>query len=176
MNQFPTIAGREMGAGRSRAHRIAAAGLAVTLCAALAHAAGSRQEARLEIAPGGTLTIVNAGGSVTLHSTAGRQVVVAYTTHSDKVEVDQITTENKQRLELRTHALPGQKPTADEAKVDYDVTVPPGVSVNVSTVSAAITADGLSGDLSLSSQTRHTPVPNVPNSHLHLPTINPPPS
>jgi len=174
MNQFPTIAGREMRARRSRAHRIAAAGLAVTLCAALAHAADSRQEARLEIAPGGNLTIVNAGGSVTLHSTAGRQVVVAYTTHSDKVEVDQITTENKQRLELRTHALPGQKPTADEAKVDYDVTVPPGVSVNVSTVSAAITADGLSGDLSLSSETGQTAVRNVAKSHIHVRSMNAP--
>ena len=50
--------------------------------------------------------------------------------------------------------FPDQRPTADEAKVDYDVTVPAGIAVNVSTTSAPITADGLSGDIGLSSETR----------------------
>jgi DUF4097 and DUF4098 domain-containing protein YvlB len=173
MNQFPTIAGREMIARRHRTHLIAA-GLTLALCAALAHAADNRKEAKLDIAPGGNLTIVNAGGSVTLHSGTGHQVIAAYTTHSDKVEVDQTATENKQRVELLTHALPGQKPTADEAKVDYDITVPPGVSVNISTVSATITAEGLSGDISLSSETGQTTVRNVARSHVHLRSMNAP--
>ena len=64
-------------------------------------------------------------------------MLATYTVHSAKVEVDQSSSDNKQRVELLTHALPGEKPTADEAKVDYDVTIPAGVSVNVSTTSAS---------------------------------------
>jgi DUF4097 and DUF4098 domain-containing protein YvlB len=159
-----------------RARRVllltAAAGLTVGICMA-AQAAETRKEARIDIAAGGTLNIVNGGGSVTLHSGGqGRQVLVTYVVHSDKVEVDQ-NTSNNQRVELRTHALPDQKPTADEAKVDYDVTVPAtGVSVNVSTTSAPITVEGLSGDIGLSSETGQITVRNVSKSHLRVRSMN----
>ncbi|HEY3770442.1 MAG TPA: DUF4097 family beta strand repeat-containing protein, partial [Candidatus Angelobacter sp.] len=86
---------------------------------------------------------------------------------SDKVEVDQ-TSNNKQRVELRTHALADQKPTADEAKVDYDVTVPAGISVNVTTASAPITADSLTGDIGLSSETGQINITNIAKSHLRV--------
>ena len=151
----------------------AAAGLTVGICMASAQAAETRKEARIDIAAGGTLNIVNGGGSVTLRSGGqGRQVLVTYVVHSDKVEVDQ-NTSNKQRVELRTHALPDQKPTADEAKVDYDVTVPATVgSVNVSTTSAPITVEGLSGDIGLSSETGQITVRNVSKSYLRVRSMN----
>src|SRR5205807_2496279 len=114
------------------------------------------------------LNIVNNGGSVTLRSGNGRQVLVTYVTHSEKIEVDQNTSGNKERVELRTHALPNEKPSADEAKVDYDVTVPTGVSVNVSTVSAPITVDGLNGDIGLSSETGQITLHNVLKSHVRV--------
>ena len=98
----------------TRALLFAAASLGICLCAA--HAADSRKEARIDIAPGGTVNIVNGGGSIALHSGAGHQLLVAYTAHSAKVEVDQSSSDNKQRVELLTHALPGEKPTADEAQ------------------------------------------------------------
>jgi DUF4097 and DUF4098 domain-containing protein YvlB len=120
------------------------------------------------------VNVVNAGGSVTLHSAPGHQVVVSYTIHSDKVEVDQGASANKQRVELLTHALAGQKPTPDEAKVDYDIAVPPGVSISVDTVSAPITADGLSGDITLSSETGEMNVRNVAKSHVHLRSMTAP--
>lgn len=147
----------------------AAAGLTVGISMAAAQAAETHKDAKIEIAAGGTLNIVDGGGSVTLHSGGiGHQVLVAYVTHSDKVEVDQNTSANNQRVELRTHALPGQKPSADEARVDYEVTVPSGVSVNVTTTSAPITADGLSGDIGLSSETGQITVNNVSRSHLRV--------
>ena len=150
----------------------AAAGLTVGISMAAAQAE-TRREARIDIAPGGTLNIVSGGGSVTLHSGGqGRQVLVTYVVHSDKVEVDQ-NTSNNQRVELRTHVLPDQKPSAEEAKVDYDVTVPAtGVSVNVSTTSAPITVDGLSGDIGLSSETGQITVRNVNKSHLRVRSMN----
>jgi DUF4097 and DUF4098 domain-containing protein YvlB len=152
----------------------AAAGLAVGICLSSARAAETRKEARIDIAPGGTLNIANGGGSVTLHSGAGRQVVATYVIHSEKVEVDQNLSADKQRVELRTHVLPGDKPTADEAKIDYDITVPAGISVNVNTASAPITVDGLSGDIGLSSETGQITVHNVAKSHVHVRSVTAP--
>jgi DUF4097 and DUF4098 domain-containing protein YvlB len=146
----------------------AAAGIVVALGAISAVAADTRKETRLDIAPGGAINIVNNCGSVTIHGGAGRQVVVVSTTHSAKVEVDQIATQDKRRVEILTHAVPDQKPTVDEARVDYEVTVPSGISVTVSTATAPITADSLSGDLTLSSDTGPITVRNVAKVHVHV--------
>lgn len=172
MNLFATPS-REAKTRRSRSLFIIA-GAALTLCVAAAHAADNRKEAKLDIAPGGNVTIVNPSGSVTLHSASGHQVVIAYTTHSDKVEVDQNATADKQRIELRTHAIAGQKPSADEDKVDFEISVPAGTSVNVSTVSAPVTVDGLNGDISLSSESGQIEAHNMAKSHLHVRSMNAP--
>jgi DUF4097 and DUF4098 domain-containing protein YvlB len=171
MNLFPTNASAVSAA--HRIGRLAITGVTLTLCAAAAHAADNRKEAKLELVPGGNITIVNGSGSVTLRSAfSGRQVLVAYTTHSDKIEVDLNATADKQRIELRTHAIAGQKPTADEAKVDFEIAVPPGAAVNVSTVSAPVTAEGVSGDITLSSETGQIDVHNMAKSHLHVRSMN----
>jgi DUF4097 and DUF4098 domain-containing protein YvlB len=146
----------------------------VYICLSAAHAADTRKETKIDIAAGGTVNIVSGGGSIALHSGAGHQLLVTYTVHSQKIEVDQNTSANKQRVELLTHVLPGEKPTADEAKVDYDVTVPAGVSVNVSTTSAPITADGLNADIGLSSETGQITVHNIVKSHVHVRSMTAP--
>ncbi len=143
-------------------------GLGVSLLAVCACAAEKRKEARLDIAPGGTVSVVNNGGTVNLKAAPGRQVLIAYTTHSDKVEVDQTVTEDKRRIDLRSHVLHNQKPTIDESKVDYDISVPAGVAVSVSTATAPITADDLSGDLTLSSDAGQIIVHNLTRSHLRI--------
>ena len=150
----------------TRALLFAAASLSICVCAA--HAADSRKEARIDIAPGGTVNIINVDGSIALHSGAGHQLLVTYTMHSAKVEVDQSTSDNKQRVELLTHALPGEKPTANESRVDYDVTVPAGISVNAITASAPITAEGIGSDIELSSETGQITVHNIANSHMRV--------
>jgi DUF4097 and DUF4098 domain-containing protein YvlB len=146
----------------------------VYICLSAAHAADTRKEARLDIATGGTVNIVSGGGSISLHSGSGHQLLVAYTLHSAKVEVDQNASANKQRVELIAHALPGEKPTADEARVDYDVTVPAGVSVNVSTTSASITADGVNAEIGLSSETGQITVHNIAKSHVRVRSMTAP--
>ena len=156
----------------TRALLFTAATLGICLCSA--HAADTRKEARIDIAPGGTVNIVNGGGSVVLHSGAGHQLLVVYTVHSAKVEVDQNDSANKQRVELLTHALPGEKPTADESRVDYDVTVPAGISVNVSTTSAPITADGINSEIELSSETGQITIHNIAKSHVHVRSMTAP--
>jgi hypothetical protein len=182
MNLFPTNAARVTRSRRIRRSALLLAAIvavsfaaAQTFSLAAAQTAGNHKESRFDIAPGGNINVVNASGSVTLHSaSSGHQVLVAYTTHSDKVEVDQNTTANKQRIELLTHALAGQHPTADEARVDYEITVPAGISVNVTTVSAPITAEGLSGDISLSSETGQIVAHNMAKSHLRVRSMNAP--
>jgi DUF4097 and DUF4098 domain-containing protein YvlB len=174
MKLFPTNPARATVVPRSRtALLLATTTTALLLGMTTARAADNRKEARLEIAPAGNVTVVNTAGSVTLHSAPGHQVLVEYTTHSDKVEVDQ-TNPDKQRIELRSHTVPGQKPSADESRVDYEITVPPGVSVNVTTVSAPITAEGLTGDITLSSETGQIAVRNVARSHVHVRSMNAP--
>lgn len=160
----------------ARRAMLSTAAAALTACILLssAYAAETRKEARLDIAPGGTVNIVSGGGSVALRSGSGRQVLATYTVHSDKIEVDQNTSADRQRVELRTHALPGQQPTADEARVDYDVTVPAGVSVNVSTTSAPITAEGLNGDIGLSSETGQITITNALKSHVRVRSMTAP--
>jgi hypothetical protein len=128
----------------------------------------TRKEARFDVVPGGTVNIVNNSGSVTLHAASGRQVVVAYVTHSDKVEVDESTTSDKRRVEIRTHAVGEQRPAGDETRVEYDVMVPAGIAVTVTTATAPITADGLSGDLTLSSDTGQITVRNMAKVHVHI--------
>jgi DUF4097 and DUF4098 domain-containing protein YvlB len=141
-------------------------GLSATLGVCQAFAGETRKESRVEIVPGGTLTVATGGGSVNLKPGAVNAVVVAYTTHSDKVEVDQTSTADHRRIEVRTHVLSDQKLAADESKVDYEISIPPGVSVTVSTVSAPITADGVSGELNLSSESGQVTVRNASRSHV----------
>jgi DUF4097 and DUF4098 domain-containing protein YvlB len=129
------------------------------------------KETRLDIAPGGSINIINNDGSVKLKAGSGRQVLLAYTVHSNKVEVDQDSTPDKRRIEIRSHALPQQTPSSDEARVDLEVTVPAGTAVTVSTATAPISADGLSGDITLSSDTGKITVSGIGRSHLNVRSV-----
>ena len=128
----------------------------------------SRKEARLDVVPGATLNIVNSYGSVSLRGGSGKQVVVTSVLHSGKVETDQSTTADKRRATVIAHALSEQKPTPEEARVDFEITVPSGVTVTVETSTAPISADGLNGDLNFSSDTGQITVRNVARSHVHI--------
>ena len=137
-------------------------------------AADSTKQAKLTIAPGGVVNISNNAGSVTLHQGNGHQVLATTTTHSDKVEVDANGTPDGKRVDIRAHALPQQKPTSDEAKVDCDITVPAGVSVTITTGTASITVDSVNADLSLSSDTGALTVRNASNTHINIRTVSGP--
>src|SRR6476660_9248901 len=82
----------------TRALLFAAASFGICVCAA--HAADSRKEARIDIAPGGTVNIVNGGGSITLHSGAGHQLLVTYTVHSAQVAAAQSPSDTHQPVDL----------------------------------------------------------------------------
>ena len=147
---------------------LALSGIAVK---AQSHPETSRKQIRFDIAPNGTINVINNAGLVTLKTGSGHQVVMAYSLHSNKVEVDQESTPDKRRVEIQAHRLPGQQPTAEEAKVDMELTVPAGVAMTVSTSTAAITAEGLAGDVTLSSDTGAITAINMLRSHLHVRSV-----
>lgn len=146
------------------------AGFALTAVAATQSGA-ERKEVRFDLAPGGSINIVNNSGSVNLRAESGHQVVVAYTLHSGKMQVDPESTSDRRRIEIRAHALPDQTPTADEARVDLDITVPPGTSLTVNTATAPIIANGISGDLTLSSDTGEITLKDITRSHVHVRSV-----
>jgi len=143
----------------------------MALSVIIALASDSHNQVKLNIAPGGMVNIVNNSGSVTLHPGSQQQVTVNATTHSDKVEVDSNSIPDGKRVEIRTHVLAQQKLSNDELKVDYDITVPAGVSVTVSTATAPITIENLNANLSLSSDMGKITVKNAANAHIHVRSV-----
>jgi DUF4097 and DUF4098 domain-containing protein YvlB len=134
----------------------------------------TRKEARLDVVPGATLSVVDNYGSVILRAGAGKQVVVASVLHSGKVEADENVTADKRRATVIAHSISEQKPTPEEARVDLEITVPAGVAVTVATSTAPISADGLSGDLNFSSDTGQITVRNVSRAHVHVRGVSAP--
>ncbi len=152
-----------------------AAALGVTaLLSSSAYSVEARREFRLDIAPGGAVTLTNNAGSVNLKSNNGHQVIIAYTAASNKVEVDQSSTNDHGRIEITAHALPNQKPSADEARVDFEISLPAGTSVTVNAATATITAENLSGDISLSSDTGQITVHDVAKSNVQVRSVTGP--
>jgi len=130
-------------------------------------AAENRKEFKYTPKPGSTITIINEYGPVTVKAAPGRQVVIAATTHSDKVEVDSSETGN--RIEARTHFL--QKASDDEGRVDYEVSVPANVAIVVRAATGPIQAEKLQSDLTLKGDAARIIVRDINNVHLHLQTV-----
>ena len=128
--------------------------------------AQSAKQGKFNIARGGILNVFDNAGSITVHAATGQQLIVSSTPHSAKVEVDSSSTPDGRRVEIRAHALPQQKPSNDEAKVDMDIALPPGVALTVNAATAPITVENVSGDLTLSSDTGQVTIRNVANSHI----------
>jgi hypothetical protein len=141
------------------------------LAGTIAMANDSQSQVKIKVAPGGLVNIVNNSGSVSLHPGSGQQVIVNATRHSDKIEVDSNGMPDGRRVEIRTHALSQQKLSADESRVEYDITLPAGVSVTVSTATAPITVENLNSDLALSSDTGRITVKNAANVRVRARSI-----
>jgi hypothetical protein len=69
----------------NRVHSKAAVGTIILLAATFAFSADTCKQAKLNLSAGGTVNVVNASGSVTLHPGSGQFVTVNAEKHSDKV-------------------------------------------------------------------------------------------
>ena len=127
--------------------------------------AQNTKEFKFTVQPGATVSIINEFGPVTVHPTSGRQVLVTATLPSDKVEVDQ--TQSGNRIQLRTH-LQQPKMTADQARVQYDVSAPADVSVSVRSANGPISVERMRGDITAEGETANIDVHDVSNGHVHV--------
>lgn len=135
-----------------------------------AYAADNRKECRYTVAPGASVVVTNDSGPVDVKGSAGHQVVIVATTHSDKVEVD--CGQNGNRIQANTHFL--QRTDRSDGQVEYQVLVPADTSVTVRAPSGPITAEKLRGDLAVEGDAAQVDVRNVRNAHVHVRTISGP--
>ena len=144
--------------------------VAAGLLTVAAFAADKHKECRYNVAPGARVTITNESGPVEVKGAAGRQVVIAATTHSDGVEMDCAQAGN--RIQATTHIL--QHGDGRDNRVEYEVLAPPDTSVTVHAPSGPISVEKLRADLTLEGDAAPVEVRDVSNAHVHVRTISGP--
>jgi DUF4097 and DUF4098 domain-containing protein YvlB len=137
----------------------------------IAASAQTRKTFTYQLPPGGSVVIENQSGPVTVRSSGGRQVVVNATLHSDKVEIEPDQTSN--RVQLRTHLLQ-QRLAGDDARVDYEVSVPADVSLSIRSVNGPILVERSLSDINIEGDTASVDVHDVSNGHVHVRTLSGP--
>jgi DUF4097 and DUF4098 domain-containing protein YvlB len=140
------------------------------LLAVAAFAADDRKECRYSVGPGASVTVTNESGPVEVKGSAARQVVIAATRHSDKVEVQ--CDQSGSRVQATTRFL--RHSDGADAKVEYEVTVPADASVTVRAPGGPITAEKLHGDVILEGDAASVEVRQISNAHVHVSTISGP--
>jgi len=144
-------------------------GTIVLFClVALASPAQTRKDMKYSVGPGASVTVTNDYGPVTVHTAAGSQVLATATLYSDQYEIDQ--SHSGSRVEFVTHPLQ-QKPTGDAARVDFDLTVPPGCAVTIHSSSGPVMVEKIRGDVSVDGDAANIDVHDVGNGHVHLRTL-----
>lgn len=150
-------------------HALRTAAVALLLVAA-AHAADNRKEFKFNAASGASVTITNPNGAVSVKSGAGRQVVVVATTHSDKATAE--VNQYGNRIDARTQM--SQKGSAEESRVEYEVTVPAGVDLTIHGGSGELRVEKLKADVEIDSESGKVDVREVSNAHVHVRTVTGP--
>ncbi len=150
--------------------RVAKLGVAALACLALSAFASEKREFRYPLGPGGSLSIVNNFGPVTLKPSPRNEVVVTATAASKKVEVDCGKTGN--RVDVHTHYL--QPAGKDDGRVDYAVEVPPDTTITVRAGSGPIQVENLRGDLTLEGESSEIDVRGMNGGQLQAHTVNGP--
>jgi hypothetical protein len=152
---------------RNHAWRAVAVAL---LLGSVAYAADNRKEFKYNVASGGTVTITNSNGPVTVKAGPGRQVVVVATTHSEQVQVDANQYGNRVDARSRTTVKGG----GDATRVDYEVTVPADVDLTIHGGGGPVRVDKLRGDVEIESESGKVDVREVTNSHVHVRSVTGP--
>lgn len=140
------------------------------LLAAVAYGADNRKEFKFNAAAGSAVTVSNVNGPVTVKSGPGRQVVIVATTHSDKAVAD--VNQYGNRIDARTQAA--QKGSAQESRVDYEVTLPAGVDLTVHGGNGDVRVEKLRSDVEIDSESGKVEVRDVSNAHVHVRTVTGP--
>jgi DUF4097 and DUF4098 domain-containing protein YvlB len=117
---------------------------------------------------GSSISVFNNIGSITVRSGSGRQVGIAATLQSDKVEVDCRQTGN--RIDVRTHNV--QKASAKDARVDYEIAVPADTNVTIDAAEGRIQVENLRGDVNIDSESANVELRGLSGPGVHVQTVN----
>jgi DUF4097 and DUF4098 domain-containing protein YvlB len=132
--------------------------------------AATRKEYRFAVARGANISVDTHYGSIAVKPGTGNQAVIVAMPQSDKVEVDSHQMGN--RIAVESHLLQGAD--AQTGRVDFEVTVPQGVTISLRSSTGPLTAEGIQGDLEFESGAAAVDVRNVGHGHVHVKTMNGP--
>ena len=129
--------------------------------------ADNRKEFKYTLAAGGNVTINNPNGAVSVKGGSGRQVSIVATAHSDKVSVE--SNQYGNRIDVRTRMQ--QRVTGNDARVDYEVTVPQDAGITVHADAGPITIEKMHGDVTAEGDQANIDVHDVSGGHVHARTL-----
>lgn len=131
-------------------------------------AAETRKEFRYTVGNGATISVANMSGNITVRPGAGRQVSITAALNSDKVEINSRQSGN--RIENRTHFL--SKASGEAARVNYEITAPADISLNIESASGEISIEGINGIISVETESATVSVKNGGGGFVQLQSVN----
>jgi len=117
-----------------------------------------------------SVTINNEYGPIFVKPSGTNQMLVTAVLQSDKVEVDE--TKNGDRVQLKTHLLPGATPA--NRSVEYQVQVPSNANVTIHSNNGPLHAEQLQGDVTVEGDSAPVDVREISHAHVHVNTLNGP--
>jgi DUF4097 and DUF4098 domain-containing protein YvlB len=111
---------------------------------------------------------VNENGTVIVRPSTAHQVSIATILQSPKVEVD--SNQNGNRITTRTHVL--QKTTADQSRVDYEVSLPQDANVSVDSGTGQIRVENMQGNVTVEADDSNVDITGVTNGSVQIQTVN----
>lgn len=151
---------------------VLSAGVLVIAVSATLWAADTRKEFKYNAVPGSTVKVSNSAGSVEVHSVAGRQVTIAATTHSDKVQVN--SSQMGSKISAATVFLQQVEPSSKEGQVEYEVSVPSDCGIVVQNGSGVTKISGVHSDVTLNAEIGQIELSDINNTHLHVQSVDAP--
>lgn len=132
--------------------------------------AQTRKEYNFAAGPGLSVSVINEYGRISVQPATTRHISVIAVSYSDKAIVD--TTQKGNRIEFRTR-LAGH-PSGKDAKVEYQVQLPPDANVTIRSADGPLRVEGMQGDVSVEGETAVVEIANFTNGHVHINTVNGP--
>jgi len=151
---------------------VLSAGVLVMVVSATVWAADIRKEFKYNALPGSTVKVSNTLGAIVVRPVAGRQVVIAATTHSDKVQVNSSQMGN--RISAATDFVQQVDPGSKDGQVEYEISVPSDCGVVIQNGSGITRLDGVHSDVTLDTESGQIELSNITNAHLHVQTLDAP--
>ncbi len=151
---------------------VLSAGVLVMIVSASVWAADTRKEFKYNALPGSTVKVSNSVGAIVVRPVAGRQVTIAATTHSDKVQVNSSQMGN--RISATTDFVQPVDPGSKDGQVEYEVSVPSDCGVVIQNGSGVTRLDGVHSDVTLDAESGQIELSNITNAHLHIQTLDAP--